>query len=132
MSLRTGPIKSSGNQVDCCRISVMSRHTLNDGRTPDPEINTHLFDLHWPKLGPPPKLIGAYYRGEISWTEFEQAYLKYLSTPEAHSLIMELIGLAKIGDVLLLCIEDKPDFCHRRLLANVCQKICQSLEVIIN
>jgi len=47
------------------RISVMSRHTLNDGVTPNPEITSDKYDEHIPKLAPHPKLIGAYYKREL-------------------------------------------------------------------
>ena len=40
------------------RISVMSRHTLEDGKTPDERINGLLYDLHEPIFGPPYNLIG--------------------------------------------------------------------------
>lgn len=132
MSLRTAPIKSAISIIDCFRISVMSRHTLNDGKTLDSAITNDLFDIHVPKLGPPPKLIGSYYRGEVSWLDFEKAYLEYLGSDDVQYLIKNLVALSKEIDVVLLCIEDSPEFCHRRLLAQECQKIDSTLEVIIN
>ena len=35
-------------------------------------------------------------------------------------------------NVTFLCIEEKPDFCHRRLLAEECKKYQPNLEIIIN
>ncbi|MEK7072790.1 MAG: DUF488 domain-containing protein [Patescibacteria group bacterium] len=132
MSLKTASIKSAKNIRNCFRISVMSRHTLSDGKTSDPEITDDLFDDHIPQLGPPPKLVGGYYRGEVLWPEFARRYLEYLSSDQASGLVDELIELSKKTDVVLLCIEDTPEFCHRRLLAQECQRRDPTLEVIIN
>lgn len=132
MSLKTAPIKSAKNIRGYLRISVMSRHTLNDGKTPDPEITNDLFDNHLPELGPPPKLVGGYYRGEVLWPEFARRYLEYLISDQISGLVDELIELSKKTDVILLCIEDRPEFCHRRLLAQECQRRDPTLEVIIN
>lgn len=44
-------------------------------------------------------------------------------------LLAEL-GIDKV--ITLLCIEDSPKFCHRRLLAEECSKYFSELEIIIN
>jgi uncharacterized protein YeaO (DUF488 family) len=54
----------------------MSRHTLQDGVTPDPRIVA--FDAWWQDLAPPPKLVGAYYKRGLPWAEFEAAYKDHL------------------------------------------------------
>lgn len=72
--LRTSCILIPRSPIDGIRISVMSRHTLNDGKTPDHRL-MGMFDEHRPELGPAPKLIGDYYRG-LSWAEFAEKILR--------------------------------------------------------
>ncbi|MCA9348896.1 DUF488 domain-containing protein [Candidatus Saccharibacteria bacterium] len=109
----------------------MSRHTLEDGATPDPEIHDDLYDEWWPELAPPARLVGAYYKRGLSWREFEQEYQNFLRRPEVARKITELIDLARNCTVTILCVEDKPDQCHRRLLAEACLEAANDLEVVI-
>lgn len=107
---------------DGFRISVMSRHTLNDGKTPDPRITEELFHVHLSHLGPDPKEIGAYLRKEITWEEFTKAYLEKLLSKPA-SIGVEMIAKGAIeGNITLLCIEETAEKCHRRLLAEECKR----------
>lgn len=132
MALMTSSIRLSQNLSDFLRISVMSRHTLNDGKTPDPKITRKVFDVHIPELGPPPKLIGSYYRGEINWLDFKKSYEVYLQNKDIQLLLKRLIELSKRIDIVLLCVEETPDFCHRRLIAQECYRLDPSLNIIIN
>ena len=108
----------------------MSRHTLPDGITPDPEINERSYDLWRQDLAPPGKLVGAFYRIEIGWVEYEKEYLRYLSS--ISDKIRELANQGLEQNITFLCIEAKADECHRRLLAEECKKYEPSLELLIN
>ncbi len=120
--LFTKCILNEPSAEDGLRVSVMSRHTLNDGVTPDARIKSCHF--HIPKFGPSPKLIGAYYRNEIDWNIFEKRYFNQIrSKPEVISNLRFFIEYATGYAVTFLCIEEKPDFCHRRLLAEECQRL---------
>jgi len=44
MPLHTKSIRSARKESDGLRISIMSRHTLKDGKTPDLEITNASFD----------------------------------------------------------------------------------------
>ena len=48
--LKSKCILSSKKPEDGTRISIMSRHTLNDGKTPDERITEDSFDIHQPEL----------------------------------------------------------------------------------
>ena len=130
--LRTRPIKAERLPDDGIRISVMSRHTLADGVTPDTEISDDSYDFWWPELAPPPKLIGAYYKRSMRWDEFEGIYLQHLRDPSIQTRVYELANLAGLYVVTALCVEDRPDRCHRRLLAQECQLLQPGLQVEIN
>lgn len=131
MSLRTRPIRSAPRESDGLRISIMSRHTLNDGETPDPEITDASFDEWWPELAPPPSLIGAYYKRNLPWVVFEREFKSYLRLCEQNKRLQTLMKLAKNSNATILCIEPTPEFCHRRLVAEACREIDPLLEVLI-
>ncbi|PWU23003.1 hypothetical protein C5B42_04320 [Candidatus Cerribacteria bacterium 'Amazon FNV 2010 28 9'] len=129
--LKTKSIHAAIEPTDGRRISVMSRHTLNDGKTPDPLITSACFDVWMRELAPPQKLIGAYYKRGLSWTDFEQQYLTFLR--EAAFLhVNALIQRALLQTVTLLCVEDTPTYCHRRLLAEECKRREKELNIFIS
>ena len=113
---------------DGLRISVMSRHTENDGKTPDKRIT--LVDEHQPALGPSSKLIGNYYKRGLSWEDFSKYYLSEIRVESKRPLVISLAEKATQEDVTILCIEETAHMCHRRLLADECQIYQPSLQVI--
>lgn len=129
--LKTRPIKSDVEPEDGLRVSVMSRHTLADGTTPDHEITPDLFDEWWPELAPPATLIGAYYKRNLPWEEFAEAYNTFLRRARTAQQLERLIDLGQSGNVTVLCIEDEPSRCHRRLIAEHCQLIEPTLAISI-
>lgn len=122
MPLVTKCILADPSTSDGLRISVMSRHTLNDGKTPHPDIHENCFD-EWIKiLAPHPKLVGAYYRQELEWDEFAVKYTESLSYEDKSPAVTELATRALQENVTIMCIEHTPERCHRRLLAEECQR----------
>jgi uncharacterized protein YeaO (DUF488 family) len=115
---------------DGVRISVMNRHTLNDGATPDNRIIEDSFDERLQVLAPPSRLLGDYYKRGLTWEHYESRYFKHLRCPNVAEEVKRLASRAVRQDITLLCIEDSPEFCHRRLLAEECQKYESSLQVI--
>ncbi len=131
MSLKTKDIKKPKSLDDGLRISIMSRHTLDDGVTPDQAITPDLYDQWWRELAPPDKLIGSYYKRGLSWKEFSEQFKAYLQSATANDWLIKLIELAKLQNVTILCIEDKPDNCHRKLVAQRCAELDRDLKIII-
>ncbi|MCR4323089.1 MAG: DUF488 domain-containing protein, partial [Candidatus Azambacteria bacterium] len=131
MPLHTRSIKAPKKDDDGVRISVMSRHTLADGITLDPEILDSSYDEWWVTLAPLPHLVGDYYKRGLSWEEFEKKFNKYLEKPYVRNLLYRLIEQARNGDVTILCAEDTPEHCHRRLIAEACRRINPHLEISI-
>lgn len=107
----------------------MSRHTLADGVTPDPEITEDLYDEWWPELAPSLELLGDYYKRGLSWQEFQQRYLELLERDETVQFLHQLIERSRTENITLLCIEDGPEQCHRRLLAERCLHLQSALSV---
>lgn len=114
---------------DGIRISIMSRHTQNDGKTPRSELDG-MCDKHYPELAPSPKLIGRWIRREISWDDFVTEYRSQMSAMEPMYIIRGIIARAKEKNVTVLCIEESSRECHRRLLLEICKEISPSLVVI--
>ena len=114
-------------ESDGLRISIMSRHTLNDGKTPHPEINQRSYNLWMPSLAPPLKLIGSYYKGDTPWNQFESEYLEHIRQAEIQTKIKDIARHGLDSILTFLCIDEFPEKCHRRLLAEECQKYQPSL-----
>jgi len=131
MALKTKCIKKPREESDGWRLSIMSRHTLDDGTTPDPEIALEMYDEWCPKFAPRPRLIGAYKREEISWEKFEWEFMRYLASPKIQPALCSLARAARQFDITILCVEETPEHCHRRLVAEACKKIDPSLEIVI-
>lgn len=128
--LSTRCILEPAQPSDGKRISVMSRHTLNDGVTPDARIAqgvTH--DMHWPDLAPHPRQVGAFYRGEIDWSEFEEAFVIRLAS-ESAPYLKKLVQVAVRANCTILCVEATPEFCHRRIVAE--QALILEPNLIVN
>ncbi len=107
----------------------MSRHTLNDGVTPDRRITSDLFDEWRTEFAPPLKLIGDYYLRNLPWKEFEERYVNYLRSIYNKVKLFGREALEK--DITLLCIEETPERCHRKLLAEARKQIYPDLEVLL-
>ena len=115
---------------DGVRISVMSRHTLSDGVTPDSKITSSQYGEWSQVLAPSGKLVGGHYKKELSWTEFEKAYEAYLEQPKVADKVKELAERAFKKDITLLCVEEVGEPCHRRILAKECQMYVPDLVVV--
>lgn len=129
MALFTKCILKDKNKIDGLRISVMSRHTLNDGVTKDERITEQKFDLHYPQLGPSLRLIGDYYKRGLSWEEFEKRFIEEMLNPVSATLLKEIAQKALNENITLMCIEETPHNCHRSLLAKQCKIFLPDLVV---
>jgi uncharacterized protein YeaO (DUF488 family) len=122
----------SPEKNDGVRISVMSRHALNNGKTLDVRINKKSYKIHTPSLGPSPKLIGSYYKKDypLSWDQFQELYLwEIRNCSKKINLVKIIARLALTTNVTLLCIEKNAIHCHRRLLAEECVRIDSKLTI---
>ncbi len=128
MALYTKCILAPREVADGLRVSVMSRHTHDDGITPDERICD--YDKHLPELGPSPVLIGSYLKRNLSWEAFAKRYLAEMRRPLAHRCVVSLAATALVSDVTLLCIERGVTYCHRGLLAELCQREFPRLTII--
>ena len=120
--LKTKSILEKKEESDGLRISIMSRHTLNDGITPHPKITISSYDEWLKILSPPLILLGDYYKRGLRWEQFENRYLEYIRTKEIRREVQNLAKRGLDSTITLLCIEESPENCHRRLLAEECKR----------
>jgi uncharacterized protein YeaO (DUF488 family) len=73
----------------------------------------------------------AYYKRGLSWEDFKKGYLEFLKKPETQAKISLLIDMTKTQIVTVLCVEDNPEFCHRKLLLEEIQRLDPNIKVII-
>lgn len=69
--------------------------------------------VHLPGLAPTQGMLDAYKKEKEDWTAYEDRFLNLM----AERRIEERLSPEEISDACLLCSEDKPHHCHRRLVA---------------
>lgn len=68
---------------------------------------------HYPQLAPTERILKDFKNKRITWDEYEKLFMELLKMREPHE---DFINGQK-GNICLLCSEDKPNECHRRLIA---------------
>lgn len=130
MTLYTKCIFKPATLEDGLRISVMSRHTLNDGKTVDERITPETYHKWMPELAPEPRMVGKWHRKEIEWNTFEAKYFQRIRAPDI-ALLVEALALSALKtNITLLCAEETPQYCHRRLLGEECRIYTPKLIVV--
>ncbi|HRK34938.1 MAG TPA: DUF488 domain-containing protein [Candidatus Hydrogenedentes bacterium] len=69
--------------------------------------------IHLPELAPTQEMLDDYKNSRISWAEYEHQFNTLIDSRDVAQSISK--GLLDAG--CLLCSEDAPDHCHRRLAA---------------
>jgi uncharacterized protein (DUF488 family) len=69
--------------------------------------------LHLPQLAPTQEMLDAYKKEKGDWNAYETRFLALMKQRR----IEETVPQEVLADSCLLCSEDKPHHCHRRLVA---------------
>lgn len=69
--------------------------------------------VHVPSLAPTKEILDAYKKNGGSWDDYERSFLDLMASRR----IEDEIDPEIIANACLLCSEDKPHHCHRRLVA---------------
>lgn len=80
---------------------------------------------HVPKLAPTKSMLDAYKKKDVSWSIYENQFLDLMAKRE-----IEKLRPADLDGCCLLCSEDTPHFCHRRLVAEYLDSKWGGVEVI--
>jgi uncharacterized protein (DUF488 family) len=82
--------------------------------------------LHQPSLAPTKEMLDAYKKNKGPWAEYEARFLELM----ARRRIEKEIERYAVDGGCLLCSEDTPHYCHRRLVVEYLQKKWGDLEII--
>lgn len=69
--------------------------------------------LHLPKLAPTQDLLDSYKKQRGPWEAYERQFISLM----IERRIEEIVSRELVDGACLLCSEDKPEHCHRRLVA---------------
>ncbi len=82
--------------------------------------------VYLPKFCPTNDMLDAYKKRKMSWKEYEERFTALLNQRQVEkNLSIELLDHA-----CLLCSEDKPDRCHRRLVGEYLSQRLSNLEIV--
>lgn len=68
---------------------------------------------HHSELAPTDELLDGYKKEKGTWAEYERKFLELMASRSIESTLVR----EELRDACLLCSEDKPTECHRRLVA---------------
>lgn len=81
---------------------------------------------HEPLLAPTADILDAYKKGRIDWEVYALHFLNLMAARRIESTVSREI----LDDGCLLCSEDKPHHCHRRLVAEYLRKHWVDVEIV--
>lgn len=82
--------------------------------------------VHYPELAPTESLLKDYKGKKVSWDEYEKTFDTILEQRKP----LDHIDLQnEPGTICLLCSEDKPLYCHRRLVAEYIKANIEGIEI---
>ena len=80
----------------------------------------------WAKqFAPSPALFNDYKNGQIDWAGYEAVYLDFLNAHPG----LDFFRLYQGKRICLLCAEDTPERCHRRLLSEKIAEECDDVMI---
>ena len=79
---------------------------------------------HMPVLAPTQEILDAYKKRKGSWTEYEEKFFDLMVRRR-----IEEIDREELDGGCLLCSEDKPHHCHRRLVAEYLREKWGDVEI---
>ncbi len=82
--------------------------------------------VHVPMLAPTQDILDELKKNKGDWTVYEQKFLDLMKKRE----IEKRLDPRVIGDGCLLCSEDKPHHCHRRLVAEYLKAAWGGVEIM--
>jgi uncharacterized protein (DUF488 family) len=81
---------------------------------------------HRPELAPTQEMLAAYKKERRPWAEYERRFLELMASRR----IERTLRRDAVEGACLLCSEDKPHHCHRRLVAEYLQDKWGDVEIL--
>ena len=88
-----------------------------------------LFDMdyvHLPELAPTQEMLDRYKKHKGGWEQYEREFLALMKQRRIERTVPE----EALADGCLLCSEDKPHHCHRRLVAEYLKAKRGGIEIV--
>ena len=82
--------------------------------------------IHKPDLAPTKEILDAYKKNKGDWSTYVDQFTKLLESRKPEEMLLSEI---KDGDCFL-CSEDRPEKCHRRLVAEYFQEKWGNIEIM--
>jgi uncharacterized protein (DUF488 family) len=82
--------------------------------------------IHLPELAPTPAMLDAYKKQKGAWAAYEVQFLELMKS----RFIEKSLSKDVLADSCLLCSEDKPQHCHRRLVAEYLHDKWGDVEIV--
>ncbi|GHV83892.1 hypothetical protein AGMMS50212_12320 [Spirochaetia bacterium] len=82
--------------------------------------------LYMPQFAPTKEILDAYKKKRINWSDYE----RYFNALIYERKIEKEIDSKILNDACLLCSEDTPDKCHRRLVAEYFSNRFENIKII--
>jgi uncharacterized protein (DUF488 family) len=86
----------------------------------------HMDYVHLPILAPTAEMLDTYKKKKGEWSAYERDFLALMKSREIENNITR----EQISDGCLLCSEEKPHHCHRRLVAEYLREKWTDLEIV--
>ncbi len=86
----------------------------------------HMDYVHLPLLAPTQDMLEAYKKKKGDWSAYERDFFALMTSRHIESNVQR----ERIVDGCLLCSEERPDHCHRRLVAEYLQEKWPDVEII--
>jgi uncharacterized protein (DUF488 family) len=82
--------------------------------------------VHLPILAPTQEMLDAYKKDRGEWSAYEQGFLALMKFRQIESSVQR----AQIAEACLLCSEERPDHCHRRLVTEYLRETWGDVEIV--
>jgi uncharacterized protein (DUF488 family) len=82
--------------------------------------------VHMPLLAPTQEMLDAYKKRKGDWNEYERQFLELVESRK----IEDQLEKGVFDNACLLCSEETPEHCHRRLVAEYLKSRWQDVEII--
>ena len=86
----------------------------------------HMEYVHLPGLAPTREMLDSYRKGHKNWDIYESEFLELIEQRRIENMQIK----RTVANACLLCSEDKPDQCHRRLVAEYLQRSWGDLDIV--
>ena len=81
--------------------------------------------MHLPDLAPTKEILDEYKKNKGDWAVYEHSFLELMSDRKPE----DIVSREMLESGCLLCSEDKPDNCHRRLVAEYLSEKLGNIEI---